>query len=64
MHMNTGVEEFDRLNTYLDFVRKRANGQEPTNAKWIRQFVDQHVDYQHDSIIPQSVCYDLLSHWS
>ncbi|KAJ3391929.1 hypothetical protein HDU84_005077 [Entophlyctis sp. JEL0112] len=48
------------LDNYLDFVSKRAAGTLPTNAKWIRDFVVSHADYKGDSVVGQSVAFDLL----
>ena len=45
---------------YLVFIGKRASGELQTTAAWIRSFVDRHPDYKHDSVVPQSVAYDLL----
>jgi glutamate--cysteine ligase catalytic subunit len=39
---------------------RRATGQLLTPATWMRQFVEHHPDYQHDSIITQSIAYDLM----
>lgn len=31
-----------------------------TNASWIRQFVNEHPSYQHDSVISEEIQYDLV----
>ncbi|EEP75343.1 glutamate--cysteine ligase [Uncinocarpus reesii 1704] len=31
-----------------------------TNAKWIREFVAKHPEYQHDSAVSDKICYDLV----
>lgn len=41
----------EQLNTYLEFLRKRARGLIPTDAKFIRDFVLQHPAYKQDSIV-------------
>lgn len=48
------------LERYLDLVRQKAAGTIPTTATWIRQFVDKHPEYKHDSVISSRVAYDLL----
>ncbi|KAJ3208053.1 hypothetical protein HDU82_003024 [Entophlyctis luteolus] len=48
------------LNVYLDFISKRAAGTLPTNAKWMREFVLTHADYKGDSVVGQSIAFDLL----
>lgn len=49
------------LNKYLNFIGDRAKGQSPTNAMWIRQFVQNHPKYQHDSIVNEQIQYDFIS---
>jgi glutamate--cysteine ligase catalytic subunit len=31
-----------------------------TTATWIRQFVQNHPDYKHDSVVSQQINYDLV----
>jgi hypothetical protein len=31
-----------------------------TTATWIREFVQSHPDYRHDSVISDSIAYDLM----
>jgi glutamate--cysteine ligase catalytic subunit len=45
---------------YLDFIRKRASGENPTPASWMREFVRTHPNYQQDSYVSESVCYDMM----
>lgn len=42
----------------------RASGAIPTDARWMRDFVDAHPDYQHDSRVPDTTLYDLMKHVS
>ncbi|KAJ1912094.1 glutamate--cysteine ligase, partial [Tieghemiomyces parasiticus] len=49
-----------QIDKYLDFVSKRASGELLTEASWIRQFVQNHPAYRHDSVISPEVNYDLL----
>jgi glutamate--cysteine ligase catalytic subunit len=50
------------LEPYLDFISKRACGEEPTPAQWMRQFIRRHGDYRHDSVLTDIICYDMLLH--
>ncbi|KAF1811924.1 GCS-domain-containing protein [Eremomyces bilateralis CBS 781.70] len=50
----------EQVQKYIDFVRRRARGEVPTPAQWIRGMVSKHRDYKQDSMISQSVCYDLM----
>lgn len=54
------VESRTKLNTYLDFIRQRADGSNPTPARRIREFVAKHPEYKHDSKVPPPVVYDLM----
>ena len=38
-----------------------ALGELLTTAQWIRRFVDQHPDYKKDSVISETISYDLLN---
>ncbi|KIV87026.1 hypothetical protein PV11_02598 [Exophiala sideris] len=53
-------EEEGQITKYLEVIRCRANGEMLTPATWMRQFVHSHKDYQQDSIVSETVCYDLL----
>ncbi|KAL9635720.1 MAG: hypothetical protein Q9164_003286 [Protoblastenia rupestris] len=58
--MNVDVETRCELACYLDLIRRRANGQLWTGAKWIRHFVREHKDYRCDSVVGQGITYDLV----
>ena len=58
--VNVDVETRCEIARYLDLIRKRASGQLWTGAKWIRNFVTEHEDYQRDSIVGEKICYDLI----
>ena len=58
--VNVDVETRCELARYLDLIRKRASGQLWTGAKWIRHFVREHPEYEHDSVVSESVNYDLI----
>ncbi|KAF2851639.1 GCS-domain-containing protein [Plenodomus tracheiphilus IPT5] len=58
--MNVDVETRCELATYLDLIRKRANGTYWTAAKWIRHFVQTHPEYKKDSVVSDEITYDLV----
>lgn len=58
--MNVDVETRCDLATYLDLIRKRANGTYWTAARWIRHFVATHPQYQKDSVVSDEITYDLV----
>ncbi|XP_013418129.1 glutamate--cysteine ligase catalytic subunit [Lingula anatina] len=45
---------------YLAFIGKRASGETPTTARWIRDFVTSHPDYKKDSVVTERINYDLM----
>lgn len=58
--MNVDVETRCELARYLDLIRKRADGTLWTAAKWIRNFVRNHPEYQKDSVVNEIINYDLV----
>lgn len=48
------------LSRYLGFISKRASGELLTEAQWMRQFIMSHPDYKHDSVVSESINYDLM----
>ena len=58
--VNVDVETRCELARYLDLIQKRASGRLWTGAKWIRDFVRGHADYQQDSVVSHGICYDLV----
>ncbi|GKZ27789.1 Zn finger-containing GTPase-Activating Protein for ARF [Aspergillus brasiliensis] len=58
--VNVDVETRCSLASYLDLIRKRANGTLWTGAKWIREFFASHPGYKHDSVVSEEICYDLV----
>lgn len=50
----------ERMTQYLDFIEKRATGQLMTPATWIRNFIRSHEDYKFDSVVTDSIAYDLM----
>ncbi|XP_054157721.1 glutamate--cysteine ligase catalytic subunit-like [Oppia nitens] len=48
------------IQQYLNLIANRASGKLKTTAQWIRDYVSQHPDYKHDSIVNDTINYDLL----
>ncbi|KAI9482060.1 glutamate--cysteine ligase [Coemansia sp. RSA 989] len=48
------------LRRQLLLVKKRASGKLCTLATWMRNFVHKHPDYRQDSVVSQSINYDML----
>ncbi|KAH9256149.1 hypothetical protein BASA81_005937 [Batrachochytrium salamandrivorans] len=46
---------------YIDLVVRRAKGELPTPAKWMRNFLTKHPKYQHDSQVNAEMCRDLVN---
>jgi len=58
--VNIDVSARCELELYLNLIRKRANGTLWTGAKWIRDFVRSHPEYQSDSVVSERITYDLV----
>lgn len=58
--MDVDADTHCTIQQYLKLIQKRASGELMTTAGWIRKFVSEHPDYKHDSVINDSVNYDLL----
>jgi len=58
---NIDVRTRQSLNEYIELISNRAKGTNSTNAIFIRQFVQNHREYQHDSIVNERIQFDLLS---
>merc|ERR1712228_731886 len=48
------------IDSYLDFIKNRANGSIWTQAKWQRHFVATHPKYKRDSTLNMEICRDLI----
>jgi hypothetical protein len=44
----------------LELAEKRATGELPTAAKWLRNLVQAHPAYRHDSVVSAEVAYHLV----
>ena len=53
-HVNEIMERMKK------FIHDTASGKRPTLARWMREYVDQHPDYHHDSILGKKVMDDML----
>ncbi|RUS14789.1 glutamate-cysteine ligase catalytic subunit [Endogone sp. FLAS-F59071] len=58
--VNVDIETRCELSKYLELVRRRADGSLITGATWIRKFVQNHPQYQQDSVVSQEINYDLV----
>lgn len=56
---NSTKEELEKLDIYLKLISGRASGSIPTTATVFRKLIMQHPDYKHDSIVPESVAFDV-----
>lgn len=61
-HCKTAAAASDlvRLQKYLTLVSGRALGKIPTTARFLRDFVLAHPDYQKDSKVGETINYDLI----
>ncbi|KAG9398370.1 hypothetical protein AC1031_014706 [Aphanomyces cochlioides] len=48
------------VDKYLALIAKRATGELPTAATWMRRFVQCHPEYAHDSVVSSTIAYDLM----
>jgi len=58
--LDVDQESRDKINKYLDLVRRRSNGTLQTAATWMRNFVRSHPAYKFDSVVSQEINYDLM----
>jgi glutamate--cysteine ligase catalytic subunit len=58
--MNVDVATRCELASYLDLIKKRANGTLWTASKWIREFVKEHDHYKGDSVVDDKINHDLI----
>jgi glutamate--cysteine ligase catalytic subunit len=58
--VNVDVSTRCHLSTYLDLISKRASGELDTTARWIRNFIDVHPKYNHDSVVNDEINHDLI----
>lgn len=58
--VNVDVSTRCQLDTYLDLISKRASGKLDTTARWIRNYVNVHPRYKHDSVVDEELTHDLI----
>ncbi|XP_063704452.1 glutamate--cysteine ligase catalytic subunit [Culicoides brevitarsis] len=58
--MDVDVNTHCTITQYLHLISQRASGQLMTTASWIREKVTTHPDYKQDSVITDTINYDLL----
>ncbi|XP_029451573.1 glutamate--cysteine ligase catalytic subunit [Rhinatrema bivittatum] len=58
--MEVDVDTRCTILKYLKLIKKRASGELMTIARWMREFIANHPDYQKDSVITDKINYDLL----
>ena len=49
-----------KVQQYIQLIADRAANKLQTTAQWIRHFVRKHNDYKYDSVVNQTITYDLL----
>lgn len=49
------------ISQYLTFIQRKASGELLTTAQWMRRFVALHPDYKQDSVVSETICYDLMN---
>ena len=54
------TERYHQISRYLNFIRKRACGEIPTGAKYLRNLITNHRDYRKDSIITPIIASDII----
>lgn len=60
--MQVDDQTIDVILSYMSLLVSRAQGTLPTEATYIRNFVQNHPDYKQDSIISEKIHNDLVSH--
>lgn len=52
-------DKAELLKKYMKFIEDKLNNKYISLSEWIRRFVINHVDYKHDSIVHDSIIFDL-----
>lgn len=53
-------DQISKIFGYLKLISKRASLETKTTARFMRDFIDTHPKYRHDSVVNEDVAYDLL----
>lgn len=61
-YVGVPMQEQEQIAQYLNLIRDRASGTNPTAATWMREFISNHKDYGEDSFVSETVCYDERNH--
>ncbi|XP_070789044.1 glutamate--cysteine ligase catalytic subunit isoform X2 [Pituophis catenifer annectens] len=59
-NMEVDVDTRCSILNYLKLIKKRASGELMTAARWMREFVANHPEYKHDSVISEEMNYSLM----
>ena len=54
------IERFNEISRYLNFIKKRASGEIPTGAHFLRNLILNHPDYRKDSIITSTIASEIV----
>ena len=54
-------ERYEMIRPYLELIRKRASGELPTGARFLRDFILSHSDYRKDSLITPDIASDIVA---
>lgn len=58
--LHLDIETRYSLSRYLQLIQKRASGELPTMASWLRSQVRNHPKYKQDSIVSNDIHYDIM----
>ncbi|GKT90709.1 glutamate-cysteine ligase [Colletotrichum tofieldiae] len=59
--VNVDVQTRCELDTYLRLISQRASGKLDTAARWLRNFIDVHPAYKHDSAVGEDIQKDIIA---
>ncbi|CAJ1374466.1 unnamed protein product [Effrenium voratum] len=59
-HIRCDNSSFKHLDQYLKLISGRASGELMTPAKWMRCFVRSHKEYKFDSVVSESIAFDMV----
>lgn len=62
--MSVEPEIYSSLSKYISHMTDQANGVTPTPARLMRNFILNHPQYKHDSIVNDEIVYDLMKYIS
>jgi glutamate--cysteine ligase catalytic subunit len=54
-------DQYSQLNNrYFELLKRRLRGEIPTGARFLRNFILNHSQYQHDSIVTDEMAFDMV----